>query len=100
MVPAEKKNRNEVRVYLDLNCLNEAVKHERCMLPTLEDITPKLAGARVFSTLDALNGFWSSSSKQKKMNFYHTDGQVLLLSPAVWDIFSFGNLPKADDQPA
>ena len=28
------------------------------MLPSLEDITPKLAESKVFSTLDAASGFW------------------------------------------
>lgn len=58
MVPAEKKNKDEVRVCVDLKRLNKAVKRERYMLPTLDDITPKLAGAKVFSTLDASSGFW------------------------------------------
>lgn len=56
-MPAEKKNKDEVRMYVDLKRLNKAVKRERYMLPTLEDITPKLAGAKVFSTLDASSGF-------------------------------------------
>lgn len=58
MVPAEKKNKDQVRVCVDLKRLNKAVKQERYILPTLEDITPKLAGAEVFSTLDASSGFW------------------------------------------
>ena len=28
------------------------------MLPSLEDIAPKLAESKVFSTLDAASGFW------------------------------------------
>ncbi|XP_030578829.1 uncharacterized protein K02A2.6-like [Archocentrus centrarchus] len=58
MVPVEKKNRDQVRVCVDLKRLNKAVKRERYILPTLEDIAPKLAGAKVFSTLDASCGFW------------------------------------------
>ncbi|XP_013882267.1 uncharacterized protein K02A2.6 [Austrofundulus limnaeus] len=58
MVPVEKKNRDQVRVCVDLKRLNKAVKRERFILPTLEDIAPKLAGAKVFSTLDASCGFW------------------------------------------
>lgn len=38
--------------------MNNAVKRERYILPTLEDIAPKLVGAKVFSTLDASCGFW------------------------------------------
>ena len=58
MVPAEKKNKDQVRVCVDLKRLNKAVKRELYVLPTLEDIAPKLAGAKVFSALDASSGFW------------------------------------------
>ena len=58
MVPAPKRNKDEVRVCVDLKRLNKGVKRERYILPTLDDITPKLAGAKVFSTLDASSGFW------------------------------------------
>ncbi len=58
MVPAPKHNKDEVRVCVDLKRLNKGVKLERYILPTLDDITPKLAGAKVFSTLDASSGFW------------------------------------------
>lgn len=57
MVPAEKKNKDQVRVCVDLKKLNKAFKR-LYVLPTLEDIAPKLAGAKVFSTLDASSGFW------------------------------------------
>ena len=52
MVPVLKKNRN-IRKYVDLKKLNEAVRRERYISPTLEDVAPKLARAKVFSTLDA-----------------------------------------------
>ena len=52
MVPVEKKNK-EVRLCIDLKRLNKAVKRERHILPKLEDIAPKLAGAKIFSTLGA-----------------------------------------------
>ena len=57
MVPVEKKNKEQKCVCVDLKRLNKAVKRERYILPTLEDIAPKLAGAKVFSTLDASCGF-------------------------------------------
>lgn len=43
MVPVEKKNKKQVRMCVDLKRLNKAVKRERYILPTLEDIAPKLA---------------------------------------------------------
>jgi hypothetical protein len=57
MVLVEKKN-GKVRIYVDFKKLNEAVKHEKFILPTLEDIAPQLSVACVFITLDASSGFW------------------------------------------
>ena len=67
MVPVVKRN-GSVRICVDLKRLNEAVVRERFVLPTLDDLLPKLKGATVFSTLDAASGFWAipleeSSSK-------------------------------------
>lgn len=57
MVPVIKKNKKP-RICVDLKKLNKAVKRERFILPTLEDIAPTLSGATVFSTVDASSGFW------------------------------------------
>ena len=57
MVPVVKPN-GKIRICVDLRKLNEAVKRERYVLPTLKDIAPKLAGAKVFSKLDASSGYW------------------------------------------
>lgn len=38
--------------------MNKAVKREKFILPTIDDILPKLAHAKVFSLLDAASGFW------------------------------------------
>ena len=39
--------------------MNKAIKREHHPIPTLEEITPKLAGAKLFSKLDARNGYWN-----------------------------------------
>ncbi|KAK2173586.1 hypothetical protein NP493_866g01020 [Ridgeia piscesae] len=57
MVPVIKKT-GAVRICVDLKQLNTAVRREHHMLPSLEDIAPKLAESKVFSTLDAASGFW------------------------------------------
>lgn len=57
MVPVIKKNR-KIRICVDLERLNENVKREKFILPTLDDILPKLAKSTVFSSLDAESGFW------------------------------------------
>ncbi|XP_014679916.1 PREDICTED: uncharacterized protein K02A2.6-like [Priapulus caudatus] len=57
MVPVVKRNGN-IRICVDLKKLNESVRRERFILPTFDDIIPKLVGARVFSKLDASSGFY------------------------------------------
>ena len=57
MVPVLKKS-GQVRICVDLKRLNAAVKRERYILPTIEDVTSKLSGAAMFSCLDAASGFY------------------------------------------
>ena len=57
MVPVMKKG-GGVRICVDLKKLNRAVKRERYMLPTLEDVMHKLKGSTVFTKLDATSGLW------------------------------------------
>ena len=57
MVPVMKKG-GGVCICVDLKKLNRAVKRERYMLPTLEDVMHKLKGSTVFTKLDATSGFW------------------------------------------
>ena len=57
IVIVEKPNGN-LRICLDPKDLNRAVKREHFQLPTAAEITSKLTGAKVFSKLDAKDGFW------------------------------------------
>ena len=68
MVVAPKKS-GKVRICVDLKRLNEAVKCEHYILPTLEDIALKLAGSTAFSTLDASSGFWQIPLETKSRKF-------------------------------
>uniref|UniRef100_H3AXF3 ribonuclease H n=1 Tax=Latimeria chalumnae TaxID=7897 RepID=H3AXF3_LATCH len=56
MVVVEKPNK--IRICLDPRDLNKAIKREHHPLKTVEEIAAKLAGARVFSVLDAGHAFW------------------------------------------
>ena len=56
MVPAWKKN-GQVRTCVDLTPLNESVKRDLHLLPVVEHVLVQLAGAKVFSKLDANSGF-------------------------------------------
>ena len=58
MVPVIKKT-GAVRICVGLKQLNTEVRREHfIMLPSLEDIAPKFAVSKVFSTVDAASGFW------------------------------------------
>ena len=48
---------NKLRIRIDPKDLSKAIKQPHYPLPTLEDIFPKLAKAKIFSVLDANKGF-------------------------------------------
>lgn len=58
MVPALEPNKREVCCCADLRRLNRAVKRENYVLPTVEEIMPRLARSKVFMSLDAASGFY------------------------------------------
>ena len=47
-----------MRICLDPKELNEAIQREHYPLPTIEEVATRLPGAKLFSVLDARNGFW------------------------------------------
>lgn len=55
LVIVEKPNK-DLRLCLDPKHINEAVKGETHMIPTLEEIAVKLSGKRIFSVLDIKDG--------------------------------------------
>ena len=52
------KSEGRVRICVDLTKLNESVYRECHPLPAVEQTLAQIAGARVFSKLDANSGFW------------------------------------------
>ena len=84
VVPVIKKT-GAVRICVDLKQLNTAVRREHHMLPSLEDIAPKLAESKVFSTLDATSGFWQISIDE--------DGQLLTTFITPFGRYAFCRLP-------
>lgn len=55
----KKTKTGKLRVCLDPRPLNKAILRPHYPLPTLEDMTSKLAGAKYFSILDARSGYWA-----------------------------------------
>ena len=57
IVAVPKKN-GRLCICLDPKDLNCAIQRENYQLPTIEDITTCLHGAKVFTIMDVKNGFW------------------------------------------
>lgn len=53
-----RKPTGKLRICLDPRDLNQAIKREYCKIPSLDQITSKLQNAKLFSTLDATQGFY------------------------------------------
>ena len=49
---------NKLRICLDPQDLNKAIKRNHYPMKTIEDILPDLSKAKIFSVLDAKHGFW------------------------------------------
>ena len=52
------KQDGKVRICVDLTKLNESVRRERHILPSVDHTLAQLGGAKVFTKLDANSGFW------------------------------------------
>ena len=57
MAVVEKPN-GKLRICIDPQPLNVAVKREHYRLPVFDDILPELRKAQVFSKLDVKHAFW------------------------------------------
>ena len=57
MLAVPKKN-GKIRSCLESKDLNKAILQENYPVPIIDDIATRLNGAKVFSVLDARNGFW------------------------------------------
>ena len=52
------KSDGTLRIYLDPKALNESIKREYFLIPTIDDLTFDLVGKRIFSVLDLKSDFW------------------------------------------
>ncbi len=52
------KAKGKIRLCVDLTHLNKWVRRERHILPAVDQTLAMLAGAKVFTKLDATSGFW------------------------------------------
>ena len=54
-----RKPNGKVRICIDPKPLNKSLRRCNYMMGTIDDVLPRLAKAKVFSTLDVRNGFWN-----------------------------------------
>ena len=59
IVVVEKPKTGKLRICLEPKALNEAIRRPHFQMPTLDDITSKLACAKYFSILDITHAYWN-----------------------------------------
>lgn len=57
MLIVEKKDKS-IRICIDPRDLNTAIQREHFLVPTFDDILPRLSGKKLFSIIDMKDGFW------------------------------------------
>ena len=48
---------NEIRICVNMRCLNKAITRERHIIPTIDDVISDLIGCKVFSKIDLNQGY-------------------------------------------
>ena len=72
----------KIRICLDPRDLNKAIQRPKYQMPTLEEILPKLSKVKVFTTLDAKDGFYQiglNEESSKKTTFWTPFGRYKYL---------------------
>ena len=57
-IVVNKNSNGKIRLCLDSQPLNKALKGCHYPIPTIEDVLPDLGNAKVFTKLDCKNGYW------------------------------------------
>ena len=59
LVVVEKPKTGDLRICLDPKALNQNIRRPHYPMPTLDDVTSQLSGAKYFSILDITHAYWS-----------------------------------------
>ena len=62
------KTNGDIRIYIDPQPLNIALKREHYKLPVLDDIMPDLSHAKIFSKLDVKEAYWHVALDEASSN--------------------------------
>lgn len=82
--------KEKMRLCLDPKDLNNALSRPHYQMPTIDDILPNLAKAKIFSVLDAKDGFWQiklDEESSKLTTFWTPEGRYR------WKRLAFGLAP-------
>lgn len=63
---------NEIRICIDPQDLNTAIKREHHPLRTIEEVAAKMPNAKLFSALDANHGFWQIQLDEESIHSVHS----------------------------
>ena len=68
------KPSGDLRICIDPKPLNKALKRERYPIPVIDDVLPELATAKMFTKIDAKNGYWHMAldDKSAKLTTFDT----------------------------
>lgn len=72
----------KIRIRSDPRDLNKAIQRPKYQMPTLEEVLPRLSKAKVFTTLDAKDGFYQigpDEASSKKTTFWTPFGRYRYL---------------------
>ena len=90
------RGHGQVRICVDLTKLNESVCRKRHQLPALEQTLAQIAGAQVFSKLDANSGFWQIplSEESALLTSFITPYGWYCFNRLFWDNISTRTFPE------
>lgn len=64
----QKKKDKNIRICLDPQFPNKAIRRPKYQMTTIEEVLPEMANAKVFSILDAKNGYWQVPLHEDSMD--------------------------------
>lgn len=75
----------KLRVFVDSKDLNKVIKWPHYPLPTLDDVTYRLAGTCYFSIMDASSGYWALklTKKSSKLTTFNIEFGLQIPLPAI-----------------
>ena len=86
---------NKLRICINPKDLNKAIKRPNYQMLILDEILPNLANAKVFSVLDAKDGFHQVKLDESSSNLLDAVWTLQISQNALWHQFSPSEVPEA-----